>query len=316
VKLLSLFAWLLTIINIRVKKAQKTKKLTKLKQHVRRHVKLTLVPHGANQYRPHLIRRYGLIVLLLFVVGVQAGYNFTMSGSVLGTKAAISTDDLLAETNKQREIAGVETLRVNTRLNEAAYLKAQDMLRQQYWAHVAPDGTTPWQWLTKAGYNYTSAGENLAKNFSSPGATMTAWMASPEHRENVLNARYSEVGFAVADGVLDGKPTTLIVALYGRTADASVAAAATPRTDTPASAGSMGILTRLDVAIQSMTPAALGSLFVLALAATVALLAHMYRGKLPKRLRQSWYRHHGLMKVGGMLSLVVVMVVLYSGGQI
>ena len=279
-------------------------------------MKLTLVPHGANQYRPHLIRRYGLIVLLLFVVGAQAGYNFTTSGSVLGARAAISTDDLLTETNEQRELAGVEPLRTNELLNEAAYLKAQDMLRQQYWAHIAPDGTTPWQWLTKVGYNYASAGENLAKNFSSSGATMTAWMASPEHRENILNSRYSEVGFAVADGELNGKPATLIVALYGRTTDATAAAAAAPRTDTPPTVASAGLLTRIDIALQSMTPAALGSMVVLLLAALIALLAHMYRNKLPKHLRQSWYRHHGLMKVGGMLSLVVIMVVLYSGGQI
>lgn len=300
-----------------MKKAQKTKKLTKLKHTVHRHVKLTLVPHGANQYRPHLIRRYGLIVLLLFIVGAQAGYNFTTSGSVLGARAAISTEDLLSETNKQRERANVTPLRTNDRLSEAAYLKAQDMLRQQYWAHVAPDGTTPWQWLTKTGYNYTSAGENLAKNFSSSSATMTAWMASPEHRENVLSSRYSEVGFAVADGMLNGKPTTLIVALYGRTADAAATAvAAAPRTDAPAPAIAAGLLTKADIAFQSMTPAALGSLFIIGLAVIVSLVAHMYRNKLPKKLRQSWYRHHGLMKVGGMLSLVVIMVVLYSGGQI
>lgn len=277
-------------------------------------MKLTLIPHGANQYRPHLIRRYGLIVLLLFVVGAQAGYNLTTSGSVLGVRAVISTDELLAETNVARKEAGVGVLQSNQQLNEAAFMKAKDMLRQQYWSHVAPDGTTPWQWLTKAGYNYASAGENLAKNFSSSDATMAAWMASPEHRENVLNPRYTEVGFAVADGVLNGKNTTLIVALYGQSASGMLAAA--PQTTVSTQQTAIGPVARLDIAIKSMTPAALGSLFVLVTAALVALLAHLYRDKLPKRLRQSWYRHHGMLKGAGMLSLVIVMIVLYGGGQI
>lgn len=279
-------------------------------------MKLTLVPHRANQYRPHLIRRYGLLVLLLVIIGAQGGYNFTTSGSVLGTKAAISTDALLDETNKQRQSQGVSALQMNDRLSEAAYMKAQDMLRQQYWAHVAPDGTTPWQWLTKVGYNYASAGENLAKNFSSSSATITAWMASLDHRENVLNTRFTEVGFGVADGILDGQHTTLIVALYGQSVGA-VAAPAVAQTEVPAGGtADFGLLTRLAIALQSMTPAALGSLFMLLLAMLVALVAHVYRDKLPKRLKRSWYRHHGMVKSMGMLSLVIIIVVLYSGGQI
>lgn len=315
-RLLSLFILLFTIIKLRVKKTQKTKRLLKLKQQIHRHAKLTFVPHGANQYRPHLIRRYGLIVLLLLVIGAQAGYNFSTSGSVLGAGASVTAADLLANTNEERANNGIKPLKVNSKLSDAAYMKAQDMLRQQYWAHVAPDGTTPWQWLAKVGYNYASAGENLARNFTSSDAAVTAWMASPEHRKNILGAQYSEVGFATIEGVLDGKSTTLIVALYGQSAGTAVIAGANMQAETAAASRTIGLLTRLDIALQSMTPAAIGSIFAMLAAAFVALLAHIYRGKMPKHLRQSWYRHHGIMKVGGMVSVVIIVVVLYSGGQI
>lgn len=281
-------------------------------------MKLALIPHGANQYRPHLIRRYGLLVLLLLIVGIQAGYNVSTSGVVLGTKAPIASSDLLDDTNRERVKKGLEPLIMNAKLSEAAYMKVQDMLNRQYWAHEAPDGTTPWQWLTKAGYNYASAGENLAKNFSSSGATVTAWMASPEHRDNVLNARYDEAGFATADGVLDGQPVTLVVALYGQSADGAVVAGVRipSQEEIATSEGTIGPLTRFAIGLDSMTPAALAAVLLLIAAALVAVLAHVYRNKLPKRLRESWYRHHGIMKASGMVSLIVIMLALYSGGQI
>jgi len=55
---------------------------------------------------------------------------------------------------------------------------------------------------------------------------------------------------------------------------------------------------------------------LIALAAGVALAAHAYRRKLPKTLRQSWYRHHGLYKAAGMMSLGVMVIFLSGGGQI
>lgn len=298
-----------------MKKAQKTKKLTQLKKTVHRRAKLTFVPHGANQYRPHLTRRYGLIVLLLLVIGVQAGYNWTTTGSVLSAKVSISTNDLLATTNDERADNHLATLKTNERLERAAFLKANDMIKRQYWAHVAPDGTTPWSWLSKAGYEYGAAGENLAKNFGTADAAMAAWMASPEHRKNILDAQYREVGFAVVSGEMDGHPVTLIVALYGRPAGVLAATTGAAPIEAPA-AQPLSLLGRMFVAFESLTPSAILAVMITLVAAAVAVTSHFYRNKLPKRLRQSWYRHHGLLKGAGMLSLVVVVVFLYSGGQI
>lgn len=298
----------------RVKAKQTKKKLTRLKKSLHRHIKLTFVPHGANEYRPHLIRRHGLIAMLVLVIALQAGYNFSTTGTVLGDMAGVSTDVLLARTNSEREKSGASKLAVNAKLSQAAELKVRDMLKQQYWAHTAPNGATPWEWFEKAGYSYDYAGENLAKNFQSANAVVAAWLSSEEHRANVLGAQYSEVGFAVAEGELNGKPTTLVVALYGspaKTAGAlGVQQSATP-VDQP-----VGVVTRLGMVVQSITPVMLGSLVMLFVAALVALAAHAYRNKLPKSLRNSWYRHHGVIKISGMVGICIIVVVLYSGGQI
>ncbi len=279
---------------------------------------MVFVPHKGNQYRPHLIRRYGILTMLLLIIGIQAGYNLAVTGSVLGAQVSVSNNALLDTTNAQRIAQHLPALNLNAKLSEAAYEKANDMLKQQYWAHVAPDGTTPWAWFRKVGYNYSYAGENLAKNFTTADAATTAWMASPEHRANILNSHYTDVGFAVVSGTLQGENTLLIVALYGRPAgDVAVAGAQTGVvTAAPTSTQPISVITRIGMSLQSLTPAALGSVMLLIVMTGVALTAHLYRDKLPRAINRSWRRHHGLIKATGMMSLVLVLVTLYGGGQI
>lgn len=194
---------------MKTKKTKRSQDQAVLHKSVKSHVKLALVPHRANQFRPHLIRRGGIVVVLLLVAVAFCGSNWSASGSVLGVKVPITPTALLNDTNSQRHQHNEPGLSYNTSLAKAAYLKAQDMFAHQYWAHVSPDGVTPWHWFSKAGYDYAYAGENLAKNFPSADATVAAWMASPKHRENILSQNYTDVGFAVMDGRLNGKNTTL-----------------------------------------------------------------------------------------------------------
>jgi hypothetical protein len=299
-----------------VKTKQKSKRLVPLRKRVVRHAKMVFVPHKANQYRPHLIRRYGIIAVLIAVIGLQAGYNLTTTGSVLGVQASVTDTQLLTDTNSERTSNNLSALTLNTKLSQAAYLKADDMFSKQYWAHNAPDGTTPWHWFDQVGYNYEYAGENLAKNFTSSSATLTAWMASPEHRANILNNHYTDVGFAVVTGELQGQETLLVVAEYGSQATQGSVAGVQTKSVNAAPPQSINFVTRLGVAIQSLSPAALGSAILIILVGVVALVANLYRNKLPKAFRQGWAKHHGLAKAAGMASLLIVIVAIYSGGQI
>lgn len=290
-----------------------TKKVTKkqpIHHRIKRHAKMAVVPHKANEFRPHLVRWYGIVAMLV-IACIAVGSSQVNQGSILGVEANITATDLVNDTNAERSKQGEPALRYNEQLSSAAFLKAQDMFKKQYWAHTAPDGTTPWQWFGEAGYNYSYAGENLAKNFTTTSATVAAWMASQHHRENILNKNYTDVGFAVMDGKLDGKPTTLIVALYGSPASAVAGA-----TSTVSAPGDISVMARIGMALQTMSPAALGSLMLLIAGALVALLAHAYRKQLPQPLRKSWKYHHGLYKAVGLTSFAIVLAALYSGGQI
>ena len=141
--------------------------------------------------------------------------------SVLGTFSDISNQQLLILTNQQRQNNNLASLTDNSELDQAAANKAADMFSKDYWAHNAPDGTTPWVFIKSSGYNYIYAGENLARGFNSAPDVINAWMNSPEHRQNVLSPNYQNVGFAVATGKLSGEDTVLVVEMLGSTTLAS-----------------------------------------------------------------------------------------------
>ncbi len=283
---------------------------------------LWLVPVRDNHYRPLLVRRYGLLAVLGVVIGLQFGYNYTQTGNILGRATTVTPSSLLTLTNHARSEHGLAGLSLSPQLAQAAQAKAQDIIDRQYWSHTAPDGTEPWYWIEQTGYDYVTAGENLAKNFATAGATVTAWLESQEHRDNILQATYTDVGFAVAEGQLDGRPSTVVVALYASPIQA-VAGAQTSSTSTTArpvvgdsATQPLTIASRIGLMLQAMTPAALTSLALLFVAITVALTAHIYRGKLPRNRRESWYKHHGGIKATGLLAIAAFIVLIYGGGQV
>lgn len=289
---------------------------------VKHHAKKVLVPHRENQYRPHLIRAHGIIVVLLVALVAQATYSFVSTGhfSVLGRTSDIQMVELLADTNNERAEAGLPALQLNDELSQAAFMKAKNMFTEQYWAHESPSGVKPWKWFGDVSYSYSYAGENLAKNYPTAGATVDAWMKSTTHRENILNKEYMDVGFAVADGELNGENTTLVVALYG--APATVAALQ-PVTNSgleasfsAAGAEAFTPLAYFGSALEALSPVTIAILGLLAIVAIVGVAAHHYRAKLPKAWKKSWKIHHGMYTFAGMITLGVLIIIATGGGQI
>jgi hypothetical protein len=103
----------------------------------------------------------------------------------------------------------------NELLNLAAQLKAMDMAKSGYFAHVSPQGITPWYWFEKVGYKYTYAGENLVVNFTTPDEVISALLNSPSHRANLLSNTYTETGIGVARGMYGGEEVIFLVQLFG-----------------------------------------------------------------------------------------------------
>lgn len=127
--------------------------------------------------------------------------------------ADITKIDLLNLLNQQRRGLGLNTLVENETLNKAAMAKAQDMVRNGYFAHQSPQGITPWFWFKQAGYVYKYAGENLAVGFVDSTIVYDAWVNSPSHQANLLNKNYTEVGTAVLGGFQDN--SMVVVQFFG-----------------------------------------------------------------------------------------------------
>ncbi len=194
------------------------------------------LPHEGNNHKAHLIKSYFLFLLCFVFAFLQVGLNFFLLSkpAVLGFSANITPERIIELTNKEREKQGLGLLKENQLLSEAARQKAADMFAFNYWAHISPSGRTPWTFFTDVGYQYQYAGENLARDFRDPDSVVQAWMASPSHRENMVNPKYQEIGVAVVDGSLQGVETTLVVQLFGTPYGVAVAESPAKEVEKPA----------------------------------------------------------------------------------
>ena len=157
---------------------------------------------------------FAWLILILFLLKLSS-VVFVYYFPKISFFAEISKSLLLTLTNQERKSLGVRVLKENAKLNQAAYLKAKDMLANDYFAHTSPAGRTPWYWFDKVGYNYQYAGENLAIDFLDSEELFQAWDNSPSHRENIISANYTDIGIAVLTGEFEGAQTTVVVQLFG-----------------------------------------------------------------------------------------------------
>lgn len=178
------------------------------------------IPSERNNYRAKLLHIDFLSFYLVLALFLTFTYKIItpsgVVGKVLGVATDITIDKLYELTNLERTKDGLSALSYNSELATAATSKAKYMFDHNLWAHYGTDGTTPWSFISAAGYRYVYAGENLAKDFLVSNAVVTAWMNSPSHRENIMRPEYEDVGFAIANGVLNGEETTLVVQMFGK----------------------------------------------------------------------------------------------------
>jgi uncharacterized protein YkwD len=117
--------------------------------------------------------------------------------------------------NQERTSRGLKRLRTNRSLQSAASRYAARMSRQDFFAHVAPDGSSMVDRIRRTAYlravRRWSVGENLAWGAgrrATPEQTVAAWMASPGHKANVLDRRFAEIGIGVSLGAPVKGPTS------------------------------------------------------------------------------------------------------------
>ena len=172
------------------------------------------VPHEENNFRAKSLHTDFLTVYL--VIAFLMMIAFKQGNNVLGFATDISVDKLYQLINEQRKNNSLSPLSLSSALTLAAQRKAENMFAENYWSHYSPDGKTPWDFILGADYQYEYAGENLAKNFLFSNGVVDAWMNSATHRENILKKEYTEVGYAIVNGTLNGEQTTIVVQELGK----------------------------------------------------------------------------------------------------
>jgi uncharacterized protein YkwD len=129
--------------------------------------------------------------------------------------------------NQERARHNELPLRFNAQLAQAAQGHSEDMVGEDYFAHVAPDGETPLARVQSTGYipnsqvGYT-LGENIAwgtLSMATPGSIVAAWIASPEHLANMLDSAYRDTAIGVAPAVppslAEGQPGAVYTQEFG-----------------------------------------------------------------------------------------------------
>jgi uncharacterized protein YkwD len=185
---------------------------------------LVLAVAGFDYYQRHEAKLGGLAnngIEVINELATSAQKEISKPGGLRSSSNAsgafLTRVGTINQTNIQRQQNGLSALKENTLLNQAAMNKAKDMFAAQYFEHISPIGKGPDGLAEDVNYEYIAIGENLALgNFKNDEELVIAWMNSPGHRANILNAKYEEIGVAVLQGMYEGRKTWMAVQEFGK----------------------------------------------------------------------------------------------------
>ena len=129
------------------------------------------------------------------------------STSLKGTE---NEEYVLKLINNYREKNGIPKLSMGNKLLKLARLKADDMVKKNYFSHSSPTYGSPFDMMKNYGLSYKVAGENIAGNPSLEGA-VNSWINSSTHRENLLSKSYNYAGIGIAKSPTYGY---IVVAMF------------------------------------------------------------------------------------------------------
>jgi uncharacterized protein YkwD len=166
-----------------------------------------------------------------FVGAVAAALLVLVPASPAGASERMTIDrgldsSVLLGVNEVRAENGLPPLRLNVQLSRAAALHSREMIAAGYFGHESSDGSPFWKRVQRfyvfKGFKRWSVGENLV--WGSPELSgddaIQWWLGSPEHRANLLNANWREIGLAAvhvpaAPGTFGDRETTVVTADFG-----------------------------------------------------------------------------------------------------
>jgi len=166
--------------------------------------------------RRHFFRLVAVTMVVAMVFGVVS-IIFKQNPTKAAFAGNYTAEEVVVAVNQERTKKNLPELKQNPKLMEAARNKVDDMILNNYFAHISPVDGKKWSsFIRNSGYDYIEAGENLANGFDNTSDLVTAWMNSPTHRDNILNPNVDEAGMAVKSGFLDGYPTIFVAQTFGK----------------------------------------------------------------------------------------------------
>lgn len=102
--------------------------------------------------------------------------------------------------NRQRTSRGLPALHANGKLDRSAQRWTNTMVRRDEFTH----GHNFASRISAVGFDWSTAGENIAVGYTTPSSVVKAWMASLAHCQNILYPTFSQIGTGVLDKGISG----------------------------------------------------------------------------------------------------------------
>jgi hypothetical protein len=154
-----------------------------------------------------LLRRFFVVAATLLAIGAPVAVERAQAGDTVA--------DLTAMTNADRAAAGLRALATAGDLQSFAQSRANEMARSGRLAHTSNLGSKVSGWK-RLGEN-VGRGPNLRD-------IETAFMASPSHRQNILDPAFSQLGVGVT---WDGKEYFYVAVIFRQPSSTAAAPAPT-----------------------------------------------------------------------------------------
>lgn len=107
-------------------------------------------------------------------------------------------DEIIRLVNVQRGYNGLQPLTANWQASRVARYKSEDMIKNNYFAHISPTYGSPFKMMESFGLKFSAAAENIAYGQRTAQEVMNSWMNSAGHKANILSKSYTQIGVGVA----------------------------------------------------------------------------------------------------------------------
>lgn len=179
------------------------------------------IPHHGNDHKPHALhpkRVFFHLSVAMVIKGLVFLFvlNYPITAWMTPDVSTAEAKRIITLTNNLRASVSAGNLAENSKLNQAAYRKVQDMFLKQYFAHRSPDGLGLDYFARQGGYSgYYVIGENLAVGYDNADGVMVAWQNSPTHYKNLVDTVYRDIGVSMVGGEYKDKDTVFIAQYFG-----------------------------------------------------------------------------------------------------